>query len=73
MADKNKKSQEEQIQSHIQSLCSHLEAELDVSTALKENSKKLPKDCLDSMRQVAEKIKEDDWMYPSVNKLLGLQ
>lgn len=33
----------------------------------------LPLDSLKALRTIADNLKDDEWLYPSVNKLLGLQ
>lgn len=73
MASEGDGKEEKKLNCQIGSLFSQLEEELQITTAAKENSKKVSKDCLESLRQVADHLKDDEWIYPSVNKLLGLQ
>ncbi|KAI2804853.1 hypothetical protein RDWZM_008129 [Blomia tropicalis] len=57
----------------INGLNKQLEAELGVSTAFMSCKKELPLDSLKALRTIADNLKDDEWLYPSVNKLLGLQ
>ncbi|XP_041363715.1 uncharacterized protein LOC121379260 [Gigantopelta aegis] len=56
-----------------EALMSRLQMEQDISAKLNGLQKELQEQRLSQLRQLLKTVADEDWKYPSVNKLIGLE